>query len=70
MKRSVLRKSGVIGTVVVAVCCFTKLLVVVMAAFGLATFTGYLDYFLLPSLALFAGITVYAFFIMKECGEG
>lgn len=69
MKRSVLRKTGVIGTAIVAVCCFTNILVVSMAAIGLAAFTGYLDYVLLPTLALFAGVTAYAFFIMKEYGE-
>ena len=65
MKRKALLKTGVIGTAVAVVCCFTKLLVVVMAALGLATFTGYLDYVLLPSLALFVGITAYAFFLKK-----
>jgi len=50
-------KVGFWGTIVAALCCFTPLLVWGMAAAGLAAFTAYLDYVLLPmlfiSLALF-----------------
>ena len=51
---------GVAGTILAALCCFTPILVVGLASIGLAALTGYLDYVLLPALALFIGLTVYA----------
>lgn len=41
-----------IGTGVVALCCFTPLLVVVLGIVGLSTFTPYLDYVLFSALIL------------------
>lgn len=55
-----LLRTGVIGTVVAAICCFTPLLLVVLGAVGLSAWLGYTDYVLFPALALFVGITVYA----------
>ena len=57
---------GVTGTVIAAVCCFTPALVLLLAAVGLSAITGWLDYVLLPVLALFLGITVYG--VMKAKG--
>ncbi len=37
-----------------------------MATVGLAALTGYLDYVLLPALAVFIGLTVYAFWRKKH----
>ncbi len=51
---------GLVGTVVAALCCFTPVLVVLLGALGLSAALGWLDYVLLPALAVFAGITVYA----------
>lgn len=53
-------KFGVIGTVILTLCCFTPLLVVLLGTVGLAAMLGWLDYVLLPALAAFIGITVYA----------
>lgn len=55
-----LLKTGLIGTALTAVCCFTPLLVVAFGAVGLAAVVGWLDYVLLPLLALFIGVTLYA----------
>lgn len=55
-----LLKIGIVGTVVSALCCFTPLLVVSFGAIGLASFVGYLDYVLLPALAIFMSVTLYA----------
>jgi len=52
--------AGVIGTVVAALCCFTPILVLLLGAVGLGALTGYLDYVLLPALAFFVGLTIYA----------
>lgn len=60
MKNSTLLKFGIFGTIIVALCCFTPILVVLLAAVGLASLTGYLDYVLLPALILFIGLTLYA----------
>ena len=53
-------KVGVVGTIVIALCCFTPVLVVLLGALGLSALAGYLDYVLLPALAIFIGLTVYA----------
>lgn len=51
---------GVIGTVVVALCCFTPVLLILLGVVGLSALAGYLDVVLLPALALFIGLTGYA----------
>lgn len=55
-----LLKVGVVGTVVAALCCFTPVLVVLLGVVGLSALLGWLDFVLLPALALFVGITAYA----------
>jgi mercuric ion transport protein len=60
MKDEKLLRLGLIGTVVAALCCFTPLLVILLGAIGLSALLGYLDYLLLPSLAFFIALTVYA----------
>jgi len=52
--------TGLIGTIVTALCCFTPLLVVTLGVLGLSAWVVGLDYVLFPLLALFIGITVYA----------
>lgn len=52
--------TGLIGSVLSALCCFTPILVILFGTLGLSAFVGWLDFVLLPSLALFLGITVYA----------
>jgi len=53
-------KTGLIGTVILALCCFTPILVVTVSAIGLGVITGYLDYILIPSLLFFIALTIYA----------
>lgn len=52
--------AGLIGKVVAALCCFTPILIVMASLIGLAALVGYLDFVLLPVLALFVALTVYA----------
>ncbi len=52
--------TSLVGTVVAALCCFTPVLVVLLGAVGLAAIVGYLDYVLLPALAFFVVLTIYA----------
>lgn len=51
---------GIVGTVIAALCCFTPLLVVLLGAVGLSAMLGWLDYVLLPALAFFIVLTIYA----------
>ncbi|MCW8884250.1 MAG: mercury resistance system transport protein MerF [Motiliproteus sp.] len=59
-KNTVLLKTGIIGSVIAALCCFTPILVILLGAVGLSSLIGYLDFVLLPALALFICITIYA----------
>jgi len=60
MKNNKLLTTGIVGTVLAALCCFTPLLVVLFGAVGLSAVVGYLDYILLPVLFVFIAITIYA----------
>ncbi len=53
-------RTGVIGTVIVAICCFTPLLAVAFGLVGLSAWLGYADYVLFPALAFFIALTAYA----------
>ena len=55
-----LLRTGVIGSAIAAICCFTPVLAVTLGIAGLGAVTGYLDYVLLPALVVFVGITIYA----------
>lgn len=61
-----LLRVSLIGTVIVALCCFTPILVILLGALGLSAITGYLDFVLLPALAIFLGLTVYALWRKKQ----
>ncbi len=66
MTNKKLLKTGVIGTVVAALCCFTPILVVTLAAVGLSAAVGWLDYVLFPALAIFLFITAYALIRLRK----
>ncbi|MGB0574859.1 MAG: mercury resistance system transport protein MerF [Alphaproteobacteria bacterium] len=53
-------KTGIIGTVIAAICCFTPVLVILLSAVGLSVIIGWLDYVLLPALVIFLAMTGYA----------
>ncbi len=60
MNDRILLRTGIIGTVIAAICCFTPVLVILFGVVGLSAAVGYLDYVLFPALAMFAGLTLYA----------
>jgi mercuric ion transport protein len=60
MKNHKLLTTGIVGTIIAALCCFTPLLVVVLGAVGLSAWLGWLDFVLLPALGIFIVITIYA----------
>ncbi len=59
-KRDAMLWTGVAGSVLAALCCFTPLLVVGLGALGLSTALAWLDIVLLPLLALFLALTGFA----------
>lgn len=60
MDHRMLLRTGLIGTTVAAVCCFTPVLVILLGAVGLSAWLGWLDYVLIPALLMFAALTLYA----------
>ena len=59
MKDATIVKTGVVGSVIAAICCFTPVLVIALGAVGLSAWLGWIDYVLFPALALFLGMTAY-----------
>lgn len=57
------------GTILVAVCCFTPVLVLLLAAVGLGALTPYLDYVLFPALAAFFVLTILSYRRWKTSRE-
>ncbi len=47
---------GGVGAGIAALCCFTPLLVIALAAVGLAGLSAYLDFVLLPLLLVFVAL--------------
>ena len=60
--KSMLRR-GLIGSVIAAICCFTPLLVVVVAGVGLSALVGWLDYALFPLLFTSLGVVAHALWL-------
>ena len=61
MNNRTLLTSGIAGTVIVAICCFTPALVIVLGAIGLSAWLAWLDFVLFPLLILFFGIAIFGF---------
>lgn len=58
------------GTVLVALCCFSPILVIAVAAVGLGTIVAYLDVILFPVLFVILGLTYWAYRnYQKECAR-
>ncbi|MBW3097025.1 mercury resistance system transport protein MerF [Pseudohoeflea sp. DP4N28-3] len=55
-----LLRTGVIGTAIVALFCFTPVLVILLVIVGLSVPIGWLDYVPLPELAGFIAVAAYA----------
>jgi len=60
MARDRLLLTGIVGFVLSMLCCVTPVLVVLLAAIGVSGSMGWLDYVLLPAMAIFAALIVYA----------
>jgi mercuric ion transport protein len=64
-----LLRTGIIGAVVTAVCCFTPVLVIALGALGLSAWLGWLDVILFPLLALFIGLIALAVYRRRRAGR-
>lgn len=60
MTNKTLLKTGIIGTIIAAICCFTPVLVLVLGALGLGAYVASLDVILLPLLGICLIIVVVA----------
>ncbi len=58
--------TGVTGTVIAALCCFTPVLVVLLGAVGLSAWLGWIDYVLFPALALCLGMVGYGLYRLRR----
>lgn len=58
-------KCSVIATIIVALCCFTPILVIALSTVGLIAVIAYLDMVLLPLLAFMIGLTIFLFLKRK-----
>jgi len=63
MSEDKLLRRGLIGSVIAAICCFTPLLVVVVAGAGLSAIVGWLDYALFPMLFASLGVVAHAMWL-------
>jgi len=61
-----LLRTGIIGSVIAALCCFTPILVVAFVALGVSAWLGWADYVLFPALAFFLGLTAYGYYRTKR----
>lgn len=59
MKDATILKTGIAGSLLAAICCATPVLIIALGAVGLSAWVGWLDYILLPALAMFVGMTAY-----------
>lgn len=66
MKDATIIKTGVAGSIITALCCFTPVLVILLGAVGLSAWLGWLDYVLFPALAIFLGITGYGLWRRRQ----
>jgi len=54
------------GTLLVALCCFTPILVLTLGTVGLSTVTPYLDYVLLPALLVMITVVIISYLRWKK----
>jgi len=53
-------KTDIAGRIILAICCFTPFLVMLLTAIRLETILIYIDYVLIPTLIFFIALTIYA----------
>ena len=63
-------RRGLLGSAFAAICCFTPLLVVILAGAGLSAIVGWLDYALFPMLFASLGVVAHACRHARARGQG
>jgi len=66
MNNQTIIKTGIVSALIATVCCATPILVIGLGAVGLSALTGYLDYVLLPALALCITIVFYGLYRRRQ----
>lgn len=69
MKDTTLIRTGIIGSVIAAICCFTPTLVLLLGAVGLSAWLAWLDFVLLPALIVFLAITACGLYLRQRHKE-
>ena len=59
-------KTGAIGTAVMAICCFTPVLVSGLGAVGLSAWLSWLDFVLIPGLLIFMCLLGFGLWRLKS----
>lgn len=60
MSNNALLTTGIVGSVIAALCCATPVLAVLFGALGLSAWVGGIDYVVLPALAAFLILIAHA----------
>ena len=63
MKKKPSLRTGVIGTIIAVICCFTPALVVLLGVAGLSAWLGWLDYGLFPIMFGSLGLIAHALYL-------
>ncbi len=63
MKDRKILRTGVTGTGIAAICCFTPFLVILLGAVGLSAWLSWLDYMLFPVMFASMGLVAYALYL-------
>lgn len=66
MDNQKLLKTGLIGSIVMVICCFTPVLVILLGALGLSAYVAGLDFILLPALGICLVILIVALVRRKK----
>ncbi len=69
MNDRTLLRTGIVGSAIAAVCCFTPALVILFGAIGVSAWLGWIDYVLFPALGFFLLLTGYALYRRKTHRE-
>lgn len=62
-------RTGAIGSVVAAICCFTPLLVIALPAIGLAAWLNWIDIPLFAALAGFLTMLLHGLYLRRAAGK-
>jgi mercuric ion transport protein len=70
MSSNKLMWTGVAGSVIAAICCFTPALVLLLGGIGLSAWLAWADKLVLPAAAAFIGIAALGFYRLRHGGGG